>query len=201
MQLRVWLVPCTPDQLARYIEGGGGAQSVAGLPSERPPPSGSSEREVVLPSDPVPADVDLDMDLERDLAFPFYSYIGAGAFGQVGGWAAKAALPLGIRPPALRGSRAEVIRRPAPRARRCTAPSSEEGCPWPSRCWRACIAAQVTVCGRGTGCAGPAVRSRSELRETCVWMPPRTSSGPEGMLLPSCAQAYPPTSRPPWSRK
>jgi hypothetical protein len=40
---------------------------------------------LVLPGDPPRPDVDLEMRLEKDLVFPMYSFIGAGAFGQVGG--------------------------------------------------------------------------------------------------------------------
>ena len=39
---------------------------------------------LVLPGDPPRPDVDLQMNLEKELVFPMYSFIGAGAFGQVG---------------------------------------------------------------------------------------------------------------------
>jgi hypothetical protein len=41
--------------------------------------------QVILPSDPARIGVDLSMSLARDLQFPVYSFIGAGAFGQVSG--------------------------------------------------------------------------------------------------------------------
>lgn len=51
--------------------------------ASRPMPRGAAAQ-VVLPSDPHQAGVDLTIDLQRDLSFPAKSYIGSGAYGQVG---------------------------------------------------------------------------------------------------------------------
>lgn len=49
-----------------------------------PPPPRANLVQVTLPHDPIQADVDMHINLTKDLSFPRHSYIGAGAFGQVG---------------------------------------------------------------------------------------------------------------------
>jgi hypothetical protein len=49
-----------------------------------PPPRPEVLAQIVLPADLPQAGVDLSIDLQRDLAFPSNSFLGQGAFGQVG---------------------------------------------------------------------------------------------------------------------
>jgi hypothetical protein len=58
-----------------------------------PPPRPEVLAQVVLPSDPPQADVNLSIDVNTDLAFPSNSFVGAGAFGQVGFAAAGMLMP------------------------------------------------------------------------------------------------------------
>jgi len=54
-------------------------------PPIHPPAHPSAHLQVILPGDPARTDMDLGMSLGGDLTFPMYSFIGAGAFAQVGG--------------------------------------------------------------------------------------------------------------------
>jgi hypothetical protein len=49
------------------------------------PPRPEVLAQIVLPSDKPMAGVDMAIDANRDLAFPSNSFLGQGAFGQVGG--------------------------------------------------------------------------------------------------------------------
>jgi hypothetical protein len=49
-----------------------------------PPPRPEVLAQIVLPSDKPMAGVDMAIDANKDLAFPSNSFLGQGAFGQVG---------------------------------------------------------------------------------------------------------------------
>ncbi|KAI8462275.1 MAG: hypothetical protein J3K34DRAFT_527865 [Monoraphidium minutum] len=81
--VRLWLVPVDGDE---------------GRPSGSSGPSSGGPRgvEVILPSDPVRCGVDLGMALS-DLQFPVYSFIGAGAFGQVHRAILRGRIPVAVK--------------------------------------------------------------------------------------------------------
>ena len=65
-----------------------GAAAAAAASATAAAATAATPTPLLAPSGPVQ---DIEMDFERDLAFPLYSYIGAGAFGQVHGSKAEAA--------------------------------------------------------------------------------------------------------------
>ncbi|KAI8473495.1 MAG: kinase-like domain-containing protein [Monoraphidium minutum] len=92
--VRLWLMPTDGDAGANARLFGTPMSGGSGANARR---TQHKDAQVILPGDPVRPDLDLDMTLARDLAFPMYSFIGAGAFAQVHRAVLHAATPVAVK--------------------------------------------------------------------------------------------------------
>lgn len=94
--IRLWLVPveCGEGRPGARLFATPASASASGRSWTREPLARAA---VILPGDPVRTDLDMEMSMARDLAFPMYSFIGAGAFAQVHRAILRGSTPVAVK--------------------------------------------------------------------------------------------------------